>query len=86
MWYSLPILKAESIVHHDEYLNSIHSEQWSSLCASSQYFYVPYNVAIWKAIQSNFFQKSSMNSLKMFHGYVNVVIYGNLTIINQFLW
>ena len=38
-----------------------------------------------------FFQKSSLNSmnslnsLKMFHGYVNVVIYGNLTIINQFL-
>ena len=34
-----------------------------------------------------FFQKSSlnsMNSLKMFHGYVNVVIYGNLTIINLF--
>ena len=25
-----------------------------------------------------------MNSLKMFHGYVNIIIYGNLTIINQF--
>ena len=39
-----------------------------------------------------FFQNSLLNlvnsliSLKMFHGYVNVVIYGNLTIINQFLW
>ena len=29
---------------------------------------------------------SSLNSLKMFHGYVNVVIYGNLTIIDKFLW
>ena len=24
--------------------------------------------------------------IEMFHGYVNVVIYGNLTIIDQFLW
>ena len=29
---------------------------------------------------------NSLNSLKMFHGYVNVVIYGKLTIINQILW
>ena len=41
-------------------------------------------------ISIEFFQKSSLNSmnslnlLKMFHGYVNVVIYGNLTIINHF--
>ena len=37
-------------------------------------------------VMSSLNSMNSLNSLKMFHGYMNVVIYGNLTIINQFLW